>query len=76
MVRLNVLLLIAVLAAYRRAITAGEDVTLAEYLDQRVFADAAQVVVEPDVADVASYATFLERYEAGLAIERAAIAAV
>ncbi|TGO05738.1 xylulokinase [Serinibacter arcticus] len=67
---------IAVLAAHRRAIAAGEDVTLAEYLNRRVFADAAQVVVEPDPVDVAGYATFLERYEAGLAIERAAIAAV
>jgi len=29
-------------------------------------------VVEPDPADLEGFATFLERYEAGLAIERAA----
>ncbi len=40
-----------------------------------VFADAAVDVVEPDAADLAGFAAFLERYEAGLAIERAAVEA-
>ena len=61
----------AVLALYLRA--AGEQ-DLAGYLRGEVFADAAVDVVEPDPADLEGYATFLERYEAGLAIERAAAA--
>jgi len=32
--------------------------------------------VDPDPADVAGYASFLDRYRAGLAIEHAAVAAV
>jgi hypothetical protein len=42
----------------------------------RVFADAETTVVEPDPADVSGYAAFLDRYRAGLAIERAAITAL
>lgn len=69
---------IAVLAAYLRAVGAAEGAppSLAGYLDQRVFAGAEQVVVEPEAEDMVGYAAFLDRYEAGLAIERAAIAAV
>ena len=63
----------AVLAAYLRA---HEEQTLGEYLTSRVFAGAATTVVEPDPADVAGYAAFLERYRAGLAVERAAIQAI
>ncbi len=71
----------AVLASYlgaTRASTSGPrtDVPdLGAYLDARIFAGAAVDVVDPDPADVAGYATFLERYVAGLAIERAAVAA-
>lgn len=61
----------AVLAAYLGS--GGED--LGAYL-ARVFADAAIDVVEPDPADVAGYGAFLERYRAGLAVERAAAEAV
>lgn len=65
---------IAVLAAYLREASAGR--SLAEYLNDAVFADAATHVADPDPADVAGFATYLERYSAGLAVERAAIAAL
>ncbi len=60
---------IAVLAAY---LAEAKDLSLDEYLDQRVFAGVSVDVVEPDPADLAGYTTYLERYEAGLAAERAA----
>jgi len=41
-----------------------------------VFADAAMVVTEPDPADVAGFSSYLDRYSAGLAIERAATEAI
>ena len=63
----------AVLAAYLRA---HDERTLGEYLNDRVFADAATTVVHPDPADVAGYKAFLDRYRAGLAIEHAATAAI
>jgi sugar (pentulose or hexulose) kinase len=62
----------AVLASYLRA--AGGQ-SLGEYLATQVFASAETTVVEPDPADVAGYAAYLDRYRAGLAIERAATAA-
>ncbi|PZR51880.1 ATPase [Xylanimonas oleitrophica] len=65
---------IAVLAAYQRATAdgsaSGRD--LGTWLAQEVFADAQTVVAEPDPADVAGYATYLDQYVAGLAVERAA----
>jgi sugar (pentulose or hexulose) kinase len=64
---------IAVLAAYLDA--AGEQ-DLPTYLAERVFADADVDVVDPDAADVAGYATFLDRYRAGLAVEQAAVQAL
>ncbi len=60
---------IAVLAAYRAADT---DQDLGTFLAERVFGDAAAEVVAPDPADVAGFAVYLERYTAGLAVERAA----
>ena len=63
----------AVLASY---LGAAAEQDLPTYLSTRIFADAPVDVVEPDAGDVAGYATFLERYEAGLAIERAATAAL
>jgi hypothetical protein len=41
-----------------------------------VFADAHLDVTDPDPADVAGYATYLDRYRAGLAAERAAAEAL
>ena len=63
----------AVLAAYLKA---AEETDLGTYLATRVFAGAELDVVAPDPADVAGYAAFLERYTAGLEIERAATRAL
>lgn len=63
----------AALAAY---LDAAADHDLPTFLRTRLFGDAEVDVVEPDPADVAGYATFLERYSAGLAIERAATEAI
>jgi len=73
---------IAVLAAYAGArAEAGTDggadaPALDAYLAERVFADARLEVAEPDADDVAGFAAYLERYSAGLAVERAATAAL
>lgn len=64
---------IAVLAGY---LASGATQDLGTYLTTRVFADADTDVVQPDADDVAGYATWLERYEAGLAVERAATQAL
>lgn len=61
---------IAVLAAYTAT---GAEVDLSTYLDQTVFADATFRTVAPDEADVRAFASYLDRYEAGLALERVAI---
>ena len=67
---------IAVLAAYARATEAEDDLALSVYLAERVFGDIDLEVVEPDAADLAGFRTYLERYEAGLDIERAAVASL
>jgi hypothetical protein len=41
-----------------------------------VFATTASVTVQPDRDDVAGYATYLDRYRAGLAVERVAVTAL
>jgi sugar (pentulose or hexulose) kinase len=66
---------IAVLAAYRASArgAAAPEQSLGAYLGAEVFADAALDVVEPDAGDVAGFSAYLERYSAGLAIERAAV---
>ena len=62
---------IALLASYMLQKKDGE--SLADYLDSRVFADSKAIRVEPDTEDVAGFETFMKRYQAGLAIERAAV---
>jgi len=52
------------------------DLDLASYLDDRVFADAAIRVADPDPVDVAGFADYLDRYRRGLAVEAAAVAAL
>ncbi|HTN59179.1 MAG TPA: ATPase, partial [Protaetiibacter sp.] len=54
----------------------GSDQDLSTYLDEHVFADADIRIADPDPADVAGYATYLDRYRAGLAAEAAAVAAL
>lgn len=62
---------IAVLANYMKNKEQGE--TLGQYLDNKVFAGQASTRIEPDSKDVEGFETFIERYKAGLAIERAAV---
>ena len=64
---------IAVLAAY---LDSSDELHLTEFLDTRVFADTDPNIVTPDGDDVAGFATYLDRYRAGLAVERAAVAAL
>lgn len=64
----------AVLASYLRV--APDGVALVDYLRDGVFAGGDVDTAEPDATDVAGFAAYLERYEAGLAIERAAVTAI
>ena len=58
------------------ALALGSEQDLSGFLADHVFGDAAADVVEPDPDDVAGFTAFLERYEAGLAVERAAVEAL
>lgn len=60
----------ALLANYARL--DGGATPLADYLEQKVFAGVGKVTVEPDPRNVAGFAAFMERYRAGLPLERAA----
>ena len=60
----------ALLAAYRKNHQEGE--SLADYLEQKVFAGAAGDCVEPLPEDKAGFGTYIQRYRAGLAVEKAA----
>ncbi|WP_042541417.1 xylulokinase [Microbacterium sp. MEJ108Y] len=64
---------IAVLASY---LAHAESISLGEYLERDVFATASLSVADPDPADVAGFAAYLDRYRAGLAIEAAATTAL
>ena len=64
----------AILAAYSKNRQYNE--TLADYLDNRVFANNIGKTLKPDAADQAGFDAFMERYESGLAIERAAVASL
>jgi len=63
---------IALLAAYTRDRTDGQ--ALADYLNSRVFAGSRLETIEPDPADVAGFDAYVQRFSAGLPIERAAVA--
>jgi len=62
---------IALLAAYSVVKDGGE--TLEEFLNNKVFADAEITTIAPDPLDVEGFNVYLERYRAGLNIERAAV---
>ncbi|QXG74525.1 ATPase [Modestobacter sp. L9-4] len=62
---------IAVLAAF--AAGRGPEQGLADYLDTAVFVGTSLQTVEPDPADVAGFDAFMQRYLAGLPVERAAV---
>ncbi len=59
----------AVLADYLRF----ANMPLADYLDQRVFADADSVTEEPDRADVAGFEEFFARFRQALPVEQCAV---
>jgi len=61
----------ALLAAYMLNKADGE--ALETYLTEKVFAGQTSLTVAPDPADVAGFAAFMARYQAGLGIERAAV---
>ncbi|RDV44919.1 ATPase [Leifsonia sp. ku-ls] len=67
---------IAVLAAFSRARAGGDTAGLDAYLRERVFGSVVFDTVAPDPADVAGFAAYLDRYRDGLAVERAAVAAL
>ena len=48
--------------------------SLADSLNSRVFAGASLETIEPDPADVAGFDAYVQRFSAGLPIERAAVA--
>lgn len=52
------------------------DQPLADYLDTRVFADAASTTEAPDANDVAGFEAFFDRFRKGLPIEHAAIESI
>ncbi|HVL63421.1 MAG TPA: FGGY-family carbohydrate kinase [Microbacterium sp.] len=64
---------IAVLASY---LAHASETDLSGYLNDRVFDGAETSVVDPDPADAAGFAAYLDRYRAGLAVERAAVEAL
>jgi len=67
---------IAVLASYVSATAAGSTQNLDSYLRESVFGGAAFETTAPDPQDVAGFASYLERYRAGLAVESAAVDAL
>ena len=61
----------ALLAAYMINKNDGE--TLDDYLNNKVFAGQTGSILEPAAEDVKGFDEFIERYKAGLAVERAAV---
>ena len=61
----------ALLAAYMINKNDGE--TLDDYLNNKVFAGQTGSTMEPAAEDVKGFDEFIERYKAGLAVERAAV---
>ena len=66
----------AVLAAYLVAAAERPGLTLGTYLTKQVFAAAAMTTLTPDPADVTGFAAYLARFEAGLAVQAAAVASL
>lgn len=62
---------IALLASYMRNKNAGQ--TLEDFLTDEVFAGYEGTEIAPDQKDVEGFDEFIERYKAGLPIERAAV---
>lgn len=62
---------IALLAGY--LVNNDEKLSLADYLDKKVFAGNTGVEIAPTAEDVAGFDKYIETYKAGLAIEKAAV---
>ena len=62
---------IALLASYMKDKKADE--SLAQFLENRVFAGNTGVKIDPDTRDVEGFNKFVERYTKGLPIEKAAV---
>lgn len=67
---------IAVLASFRKYLESNPDTSLDAFLNGQVFASAKTQEASPLPEDVAGYSAWLANYESGLAIQRAAIAAL
>ena len=63
---------IALLAGY--LVNNDEKLSLADYLDKKVFAGNTGVEIAPTAEDVAGFDKYIVTYKAGLAIEQAAVA--
>lgn len=63
---------IALLAAY--AVNGNKGQSLADFLDERVFAGNTGTEIAPTADEVAGFNAYIENYKAGLAIEKAAVA--
>lgn len=64
---------IALLAAY---LVSGQGKTLENYLIENAFADNAGIEIAPNSADVQGFNAYMERFKAGLSIEKAAVTAL
>lgn len=62
----------ALLAAHTAAVGRGENLSLADFLAERIFAGHELSTLEPDAGGAAGHDRWLEAYRAGLPIERAA----
>lgn len=65
---------VALLAAYM--LRKDDHESLADYLENKVFAGQEGSVIDPDAKDVEGFDTFMKRYLGGLPIERAAVDAL
>ncbi len=65
---------IALLAAYM--IDKGAEEKLEDYLENRIFGELSGETINPYAEDVEGFRIFMERYKAGLAIEKSAIEAM
>ncbi len=62
---------IALLASYM--LNESNDEALSMFLSNKVFAGESSMTIEPDSQDVDGFLAFMERYKAGLSIERTAV---
>lgn len=62
---------IALLGAY--LVNNTKEQSLADFLEEQVFAGNTGVEIQPDREDVAGFNAYIERYKAGLLIEEAAV---